>query len=460
MQHPIPDAVPPSLYEIGEVSSMVGNLEDARGVYRVLSVRSVHLKPPHRHALVSLLDFVSSTRGNRIVSTKGKRDKDHDFLVRECIVCFMRPDLYADPSVCDPMVITADPPHDVDYGAALPVYVYDQHCMKPMRAHPAYFAACSSVTYRVVQGGDPYRRAAYRKYLESKGVGSDLADTLVAFAAGEIAAPPEIPHPLLQPPEACQQVGHRSELSAARTKRPRESEAAPAAPKRPAIEGRPTRLGKYVVQKNAAGRYLHGMVRGRKAPTLRALADTGDVVIIKPFKTEAEAAYAVWAYEVLNALGLATPGHVRLEALPFDHALLSTVADCEDQVTTWSKWLLKERIPCMVCDAVGDKDFRKLQEADVDDAALLRELAHVLIVRRAILQSSDLCTSNLRILHGRVYSIDHNRTANPEFIGRKLSRKVREALAAEIHKPVYHEFIERCQQLYPQDWDPSFTTVS
>lgn len=410
----------------------MGSLTEARPVYdlvlRLASAAGLS------HAVKNLVNFTKQTRNNRIVSKTGKRDKDHDFLLRQCIMSLLRPALHDTP---DDLSLHVPDLSNVDFGEALPHYVFDQHCMRAMKGNSAYFASCSSVTVATIGANGEYQRKAYLAYIISKGVEPRVADALVEYAAGCLEQPPHVPHPVLASPPL---------------KRP----LAPCAGTYKRRKVSPLQLGDYELVSDDQGRYCYGMRNGRKAPVLRGRRSSSPDVMIKFFKTQSAAEYAVWAYDVLASLGLPAPPYRQVVNVEVTPECLAAVADCEEQVATWAKFYVGSTVPCMVATAIGERrdDFRRLCDDDLSDPAFVEELVKVLIVRHSVIISSDCATSNLRVYRGHLYSIDHNVSADPEFVGRKFSRRLREAVLAEARSGKYDAFMADCRKRYPCDWVP------
>jgi hypothetical protein len=213
-------------------------------------------------------------------------------------------------------------------------------------------------------------------------------------------------------------------------------------------------------------RWTHGSFGGTKAPTLRLRTNDDTPLFLKFFKTKKEAQFAVDAFEALRRMGLATPDIVRYEELAVTPTFLEAVADTyktAEQIAAWSKRYIGQRVPVMVCSAVGygQAAFRKLNDTfDMCDDDLMVDLVRVLIVRAAIIGSSDLCTNNLRVWQGRVYSIDHNkpRSGNHvEFVANRFSHAMQAAIRNELQRnhQLYRDFIDECRAAFPDRFNPT-----
>eukprot|EP00039_Didymoeca_costata_P017517 m.324979 g.324979 ORF g.324979 m.324979 type:complete len:746 (+) comp16545_c0_seq35:235-2472(+) len=217
-------------------------------------------------------------------------------------------------------------------------------------------------------------------------------------------------------------------------------------------------------------RFSCSSYQGTKAPTVR----TADGLFVKLFRSQEAAEFAHWSYQVLQQESMKTPGPVcRLETLTITEAELDSISDgSQKQKETWKR-NYSGQTHALVTSAVGDshRTFRKICDDDVaantgdkDQNKCkvdMEELVKVLLIRRAVLQSSDLCTNNLRVYDGHVYSIDHNRKQGGqqvEFIANRFSGAMQKAIRKEVkkNKDTYEKYLTHLRTKYSDYVDKQF----
>ena len=212
------------------------------------------------------------------------------------------------------------------------------------------------------------------------------------------------------------------------------------------------RIGGFDAERAPDGRVHCGMLGGAKAPSFRAGGR-----FVKLFRTAAGAQFAADCAGALRALGLPSAAPAEVATLRVTAAELHTVADTPVQALAWARHYAGD-VAALVAPAVGATHdaLRKIAAADLAAPGVLEQLTRVLVFRRA-LRVSDTCTSNVRVLGGAVYSIDHGPAAAPEFLPARFPRAMREACRGELRRrpAVYAEFLEDVRREVP--WaDPDF----
>ena len=458
---------------VGGVTALVGAVHQANELYQALEAyvqqqRAAGRMPAAQaKAALRLIGFTRSLKGNKVAkSTKAGpvRDGDHDFLLRECVrFCLWPPATDVAPLAPLPDL------SQVDFARPLPEFVFDQHVARDMKTEAGlrYFGAVASATHAVVFTDHPgYDQRAHRAYLQAKGVADPEAiEHALAFARGE-ATSLSMAHLVLgpQPPNHDDDDDDDGDDVGDDDGKAAEEEEGTEPPKRrqccgprlpdPVVVGGHT-VWPYLDEARQCARFTHGCFQGTKAPTL-----AGDTLFFKLCQSDEQAEYAMWAFEALRALGLPAPPTVRIEHWQLAADALLPLVDLGGgrQREAWERHYVGS-VPVLVTTKLAS--FRQVTPEDLANPAVCRQFVKVLLARRVVLQSSDLCTNNLRVAaDGQVYSIDHNRKAEGpvEFIGRRFSAALASAVRAELraNAAVYRAFVAECRAKFPEHADMAF----